>query len=188
MNKGTVWALVAMMILSASAYGKEKSGNRRHTIFPPVTTSGDGKILGAKYNEETGKIDVTILTDSWCNSFSAKLVATFAGRATFGPFHFNLVFGPQTQMACIPNIEKEKVISVDAPNVIVKNEARIVIHGENKTFAQVTIDNRQWPADDLRVTDQDGNLTSDSKVDGMPIGSVDPGTAEALELESTGAR
>lgn len=142
MNKGTVMALAGIMIVSAAAYGQEiKKRKIEDSGFSrkPKQIASSVKVVGSEYDASTGKLKVTILTDQYCNAMSPKLVGTHANKAIWGPFHYTLLTGVSTSMACIPNIEKEKVLVMDAPRLLVKNEARLVIHGADDTFANVTL-------------------------------------------------
>lgn len=197
MIKGTIWALAALMVISAGAYGNEQAVTKRKDKVPgkdsrknrvPAPQSiltGEGKVLSAKFNEATGKIEVTILTDSWCNEMSAKLVSTISGRATFGPFHYRLELGPTTTRGCIPNIEKEKVLSIDAPNLAaMKDYAQIVIHGEDKTYATLSIGKDNLISDDREdgykaplLGNDTGHSVSFEQLQEFAAGSSDSGSA-----------
>ncbi len=97
----------------------------------------EGKIVSASLDEETGKIKVVIKTEKWCAPMDASLVSTIAGRASFGPFHYEFRIGLSATKGCIG--EREREVLVDAPKLIVKNEAHIVIFGEDGTSATVVL-------------------------------------------------
>jgi hypothetical protein len=161
---------------AASSNVANQKGSSKTKKKPSFTKKQilEGKIVDARFDSVTGKIVLQVKTEKYCNAISPSLKATKSGRATFGPFHFNLDFGLTDMKACIPKEERIREIAIDAPELNTKQGFYIAtIHGENGTVESVKVDlnsvagsEGQVQEEQTYAAEENSNVTTDL---GQPV-------------------